>query len=135
MQKLLLDIYNSKEIAAITAKCKNGEDCKQDVFTELFAKDEKFFESIKDLKAYIAICIFNKSKKQIDCVSIDESHLNAVNFEFRQKIDTKALTWYENEILELYLDLGSYGKISKLTSIPKSSIKNTIHKIRAKFKI
>lgn len=134
MQKILLEIYNSKEVAAVVNRCPNGEDCRQDVFTELFAKPDDFFNNIKDLKGYIVKSIFNKSKKQILFENIEEKHLKAVNFDFKEKIDTKHLTWFENEILELYLHFGSYGKVSQYTTIPKTTIHNTMKRVKEKLK-
>lgn len=134
MNKELLDIYNSTEVAAVVTRCFNGEDCKQDVFTELLTKDESYFENIKDLKSYIVKSIFNKSKKQVTYEDIDKCDGKAVNFDFKTKIDTKCLTWFESEILELYLHFGSYGKVSNYTTIPKSTIFNTMTRIRNKLK-
>jgi transposase-like protein len=42
----------------------------------------------------------------------------------------EGLYWYDQEILKMYVDLGSVRKVSKQTGIPHTSIFITIKKIR-----
>jgi transposase-like protein len=43
----------------------------------------------------------------------------------------QGLYWYDQEILSLYVELGSVRKVSKQTGIPHTSIFITIKKIRS----
>ena len=43
----------------------------------------------------------------------------------------ESLYWYDQEILKMYVDLGSVRKVSKQTGIPHTSIFITIKKIRS----
>lgn len=68
--------------------------------------------------------------------SIENIHLKAMEQDLYDKMikSIRGLGFYENAIIDLYLEHGSIRKASKAVGIPPSSIHTTLKRVKSKIK-
>jgi len=163
--ELIAKLYQSKEITSALNKMQPAsirEELKQEMFISLCSiSDEKFFSiynnnGLPGLKYWLVRCmlnmIYSTSLNQpffrnfrMKWESLDGienlSDTSNSNHDYKEmlfnKIDEnrKLLSWYENEMLNTYIDLGfNQTEISRQTKIPYQSIVKTIQIIKKKIR-
>jgi hypothetical protein len=163
--ELISKLYQSKEITSALNKMQPAsirEELKQEMFISLCSiSDDKFFaiynnNGLPGLKYWLVRCMLN----MIYSTSLNQPFYRNFrmkwetldgfenlcdtsnsNHDYKEllfnKIDEnrKLLSWYENEMLNTYIDLGfNQTEISRQTKIPYQSIVKTIQIIKKKIR-
>lgn len=160
-QRLLTDIYQSKEVDDVIKKLKPvdlQDDIKQHCFLELFEKPGDFILDLHargKLKAYIVKILWNTAtfKKSsfakalgketptdfcevttFEIIKVDTTDLERLELYRETMCKVDELYWYKAELLKLYAELGTYQAVSDKTGIPLTSVYKTIVDIRKEIK-
>lgn len=163
--ELIAELYESKEIASALRKMQPAslrEELRQEIFLSLCnITDEKFWSiynnnGIGGLKFWLVRCMLNMiySSKPTDYFyrhfrmkleslepleniqDVQDNSKEAKELLFIQvESNRKDLTWYENTMLETYIDLGfNQTEVSRRTKIPYQSVVKTITVIKKKLR-
>lgn len=163
--QLIAELYESKEIASALRKMQPAslrEELRQEMFLSLCnITDEKFWgiynnNGIGGLKFWLVRCMLNMiySSKQTDyffrnfrlknetlepfeniAEEIDYSKEEKELLFIQVESNRKNLTWYEDTMLDTYIDLGfNQTEVSRRTKIPYQSVVKTITVIKKKLR-
>ena len=163
--KIISKLYESKEIASALSKMQPAqlrEELRQEMFISLCQlSDEKFWaifnnNGVAGLKFWLVRCMLNmiystsinqpfyrnfRMKWEIlDGFENVSDNFNS-NHDYKEVLfnqiqeNRKLLSWYENEMLNTYIDLKfNQTEISRQTKIPYQSVVKTIQAIKKKLK-
>lgn len=163
--EIISKLYESKEIASALRKMQPAqlrEELRQEMFISLCQlSDEKFWaifnnNGVAGLKFWLVRCMLNmiystsinqpfyrnfRMKWEIlDGFENVSDNFNS-NHDYKEVLfnqiedNRKLLSWYENEMLNTYIDLGfNQTEISRQTKIPYQSIVKTIQIIKKKLR-
>lgn len=163
--EIISKLYESKEIASALRKMQPAqlrEELRQEMFISLCQlSDEKFWaifnnNGVSGLKFWLVRCMLNmiystsinqpfyrnfRMKWEIlDGFENVSDNFNS-NHDYKEVLfnqiedNRKLLSWYENEMLNTYIDLGfNQTEISRQTKIPYQSIVKTIQIIKKKLR-
>jgi DNA-directed RNA polymerase specialized sigma24 family protein len=153
--QIISDLYLSKEVEEFLLKIQPSylrEDLKQYAFAVLCEKKDSFIIDLSrknQLKFFLVKIITNsifsnnsgflKQHKIKDTELTDDYDLKDYSDEYHEMIQkcvdqAKKIYWYNQELLKLYAEHGTYRKVSVITNIPVKSVHNAIKKAKTQIK-
>lgn len=153
--KIIEELYKSKEVDDVLKKIQPADiqdDLRQYVFQVLCEKPDDFIIDLynqKKIKFYLVKIITNsvfanvsgfykihKNSKEVHCEQFEDVVDEDSNHEFMERCEkeVKELYWYNEVLLRMYAEHGSYRAVSVKTGIPVKSVFNAVRKAKNQIK-
>ena len=125
----------------------NWRDNLQELLLVIAEKDEEYLTRIEPyFNAWCVRVVTNMNGTRGEMSKyrsqyVDQKELDAVSYDWDKRYSTdiveedlNKLTWYERELFLCYVEEGTLRKVSELTSIPLTSVHNTVKQVKDKLR-
>lgn len=155
---VLTELFTSTEVSEVLKKIYPDyirEDVRQHAFLVLFEKEEAFIIDLHSrgkLRQYVAKTIYNtanfseskfnreyRRSTEIPTEDIQDVPDEQESYDYEALVEScsvklEAIYWYNRDLLKLYVELGSYRKVSEKTGIPVNSVHHAVKQAKEEMK-